>query len=139
MPSRKQRRRRQKERRHDYELVYVDEEGQEVAVDPAELRRDKPANGAPKPDTKRQAGRGRRPPRVMQPPSWNRVLKRAVLFFPVFFLLFSVVNKNASFAARGATALLYTLLFIPFMYLMDRTAYRTYLKRTGGSPPPRRR
>jgi hypothetical protein len=139
MPSRKQRRRRQKERRHDYELVYVDEEGHELEVDPAELRREKPVDGGRGQNTKKQPATGRRPPRVMQPPSWNRVLKRAALFFPVFFLLFSVVNKNASFAARGATALLYTLLFIPFMYLMDRTAYRTYLRRTGATPPPRRR
>ena len=30
MPSRKQRRRRQKDRRHDWEYVYVDDAGQEV-------------------------------------------------------------------------------------------------------------
>jgi hypothetical protein len=31
----------------------------------------------------------------------------------------------------------YTAFFIPFMYLMDRAMYRTYLKRTGQSPPSR--
>jgi hypothetical protein len=34
-------------------------------------------------------------------------------------------------------AILYTGFFIPFMYLMDRAMYRTYLKRTGQAPPPR--
>ena len=38
MPTRKQRRREAKARRHDYEYVYVDDEGNEVAVDQGELR-----------------------------------------------------------------------------------------------------
>ena len=42
MPTRKQRRRRLKELRHDYEYVYVDEEGREVEVDPAELEQASP-------------------------------------------------------------------------------------------------
>jgi len=31
-------------------------------------------------------------------------------------------------------ALLYTGFFIPFMYLMDRAMYRSYLRRTGNLP-----
>jgi len=42
MPTKKQRRRQQKSRRHEYEYVYVDDSGQEVPVDPAELRAEKP-------------------------------------------------------------------------------------------------
>ena len=38
MPTRKQRRRQQKSRRHEYEYVYVDDEGNEVEVDPALMR-----------------------------------------------------------------------------------------------------
>jgi hypothetical protein len=30
--------------------------------------------------------------------------------------------------------LLYSILFMPFMYLMDRAMYRSYLKRTGKLP-----
>ena len=139
MPSRKQRRRREKGRRHDYEYVLVDEEGHEVPVDPSELRKERPERNGRKPEAKKQPrGRGGRPLRIVKPPSWNRVLKKGAIFFPVFFLLFSVVNSKATVPARVTTSLLYTLLFIPFMYVMDRTAYRTYLKRTGGTPERRR-
>jgi hypothetical protein len=41
MPTRKQRRRREKTFRHDYDFVVLDEEGREVEVDPAELRKAK--------------------------------------------------------------------------------------------------
>jgi hypothetical protein len=140
MPSRKQRRRRQKERRHDYEYVLVDEEGHEVPVEPSELRKERPpeTNGRKQETKKQPKARSGRPLRVVKPPSWNRVLKKGAIFFPVFFLLFSVVNKNTPLASHVALSLLYTLLFIPFMYLMDRTAYRTYLRRTGDAPGRRR-
>ena len=139
MPSRKQRRRRAKERRHEYEVVYVDEEGREVEVDPAELRKEKekpPARDGKKPDA-----RSRRPPRPVKPPSWNRTLRRGIIFFPLFFFLFTTVQRHTGIAARLALSLLYTALFVPFMYLVDRTTYRAYLRRTGGSPdrPGRRR
>jgi len=29
----------------------------------------------------------------------------------------------------------YTAFFVPFMYVMDRTMYRSYLKRSGKLPP----
>src|SRR5947209_2741204 len=51
VPTRKQRRRQQKARRHEYEYVYVDDEGNEVEVDPAEL---------PQKDGDRSESRGRR-------------------------------------------------------------------------------
>ena len=41
MAKRKQKRRQQKARRHDWEYVYVDDAGNEVEVDPDELARDK--------------------------------------------------------------------------------------------------
>src|SRR5579875_3464008 len=63
MPTRKQRRRAAKERRHEYETVWVDAEGNELAEPPEELARP-PAkrNGAtPKPKASQQ--RGGRPAR----------------------------------------------------------------------------
>jgi hypothetical protein len=146
MPSRKQRRRRQKERRHDYEFVYVDEEGHEVEVDENVLkeppRRDKSdkrdANGRGKRGAQPR-GRGRRSARVPQPPSWSRSGKRGIIFFPLFLLVFSLVSRGSSYESRFVTALLYTLLFIPLTYLIDRTAYRTYMKRSGRAPAERRR
>jgi hypothetical protein len=135
MPTRKQRRRRQKERRHEYEFVYVDEEGREVEVDPAELEESAPRrNGKREPTREPRKGRGDRPVRTVQPPSWGRVGRRALIFFPLIFLAFSVLNTKQAFAGRLLVAVVYTAFFIPFMYLLDRTMYRAYLKRTGQAP-----
>jgi hypothetical protein len=138
MPSRKQRRRRQKERRHEYEYVYLDEEGREVEVDSAEL--EEPAsrrNGKREPGREPRKGRDQRPMRAVQPPSWSRVGKRALIFFPLIFVAFSFLSSKQAFASRLLVALLYTAFFIPFMYLMDRTMYRAYLKRSGQTPTQR--
>ncbi|MGB2874264.1 MAG: hypothetical protein WBB76_02190 [Gaiellaceae bacterium] len=138
MASRKQRRRRQKERRHDYEYVYVDDEGKEVEVDSAELekpaRRDaRSSNG--KRETKRKDGRR---VRKVDPPSWNRVARRALIFAPLIFLAFSLLSRKQAIGTRVFVTALYTGFFIPFMYLMDRAMYRTYLKRTGQGQQPAR-
>jgi hypothetical protein len=143
MPSRKQRRRRQKERRHEYEFVYVDDEGQEVEADSVELetapskedRRNGKSAQKQKGSQKRQGGR---PPRKVDPPSWGRVARRALIFAPLIFVAFSFLSQNQSLQARLLLTALYTAFFVPFMYLMDRTMYRTYLKRTGQAPPPAR-
>ena len=136
MPSRKQRRRRQKERRHDYEFVYVDEEGHEV--DSVELeqpeQRGARRNGA---KAARKGQGSSRQVRKIDPPSWKRVSRRALFFGPLIFLAFSVLNNKQPVATRLLLAILYTGFFIPFMYLMDRAMYRTYLKRTGQAPAPR--
>jgi Flp pilus assembly protein TadB len=138
MPTKKQRRRRQKGRRHDYEFVYVDDEGREVEVDHDELEQPRsPRNG--KRDAKRQPqkGRGGRPAREVAAPSWTKVGKRALLFFPLIFLAFSFVNSNQPVGTRLLVTLVYTAFFLPFMYLMDRAMYRAYLKRTGQPLPQR--
>ena len=138
MASRKQRRRQQKERRHDYEFVYVDEEGHEVDVDPSEPKQSRRqgtrSNGAKA--VRKGQGSGR-PVRKIDPPSWKRVSRRALFFGPLIFLAFSVLNNKQPVATRLLLAILYTGFFIPFMYLMGRAMYRTYLKRTGQPPVPR--
>lgn len=142
MPTRKQRRRRQKERRHDYEYVYVDEEGREVEVDPDEVdgdasrRNGKRDATKPKPAKKSQRDR---PIRQVSPPSWRRVAKRAVLFGPLIFVAFTLINSGQPLASRIAVAAVYTAFFVPLMYLMDRTMYRSYLKRTGQQARPARK
>ena len=138
MPTKKQRRRRQKGRRHDYEFVYVDDEGREVEVESDELEQPRsPRNG--KPDAKRQPQKGRdgRPVRQVAAPSWSKVGKRALIFFPLIFLAFSFVNSNQPVGTRLLVTLVYTAFFLPFMYLMDRAMYRAYLKRTGQPLPQR--
>jgi len=140
MPSRKQRRRRAKERRHEYEFVYVDAEGEEVEVDASEAE-EAPSrtNGKRDAKPKRQPAKGKqqRPARVVEPPSWRKTGRRALIFFPLIFVAFSFINSKQPIATRLLVTLLYTGFFIPFMYLMDRAMYRAYLRRTGQTPQPR--
>jgi Flp pilus assembly protein TadB len=137
MPTRKQRRRRQKGRRHEYEFVYVDDEGQEVEVED-ELEQTAPRrNGKREAKRQPQKERGGRPARQVQPPSWSKVGKRALIFFPLIFLAFSFVNSNQPVGTRLVVTMVYTAFFLPFMYLMDRAMYRAYLKRTGQALPQR--
>jgi hypothetical protein len=133
MASRKQRRRRQKERRHEYEYVYVDEEGHEVETPPEEAAQQPRArngkdrrNGAKVARTKTGA-----PIREVKPPAWRRSVKRAALFLPLFFIVFSLVNKKMPIETRLLSSLAYSALFVPLTYMMDRMAYRTYLRRSG--------
>jgi hypothetical protein len=136
VPSRKQRRRRLKERRHEYEYVYVDEEGREVEV-PEEGQAHAVARGG-KSSTGRRTGTTRTGRRI-EPPSWNRVGKRALFLGPVMFILINLVAKNLSVAQRVSQTVILLALFLPFSYLMDSMLYRSYLKRTGAAPPPSRR
>src|SRR5689334_13332782 len=136
MPTRKQRRRRQKELRHEYEYVYVDGEGQEVEVEPEEVeRKGSRRNGAR--ETKAVAkknGKPARPVKEVQPPSWRRVARRALIFGPLIFVAFSLINQSQPVLNRLAVAAVYTAFFVPFMYLLDRTMYRSYQRRTGQLP-----
>ena len=145
MPSRKQRRRREKGRRHEYEYVYVDDEGREVAVedDPepeAAKKNGGKKNAAAKGATKTQtagAKKRTRPAREVKPPSWNRVFKRAPIFFIVIVLI-SGIGKNAPpIEQRITLSILYTAILIPFMYFVDSAMYRAYRKRIGDPLPPR--
>jgi hypothetical protein len=132
MPSRKQRRRREKERRHEYEYVYVDEAGEEVPVEPTELKpaRERASDGKAKP----QARSSRLQRRVPQPPSWSRVGKRGLIFFPFMFLTITLLGGKAlTLQARLVQTLILMALFVPFSYAMDAMMYRAYLRR-GGTP-----
>ena len=139
MPSKKQRRRRAKERRHEYEYVFVDDEGEEVEPPPAEA----PDRGRSRAKSvsnsgKAPRGKGTRAIREAKPPSWKRSVRRAALFLPLFFIVFSLVNKHAAIETRLLSSLAYSALFVPLTYVMDRTAYRTYLRRSGREPVPKR-
>jgi hypothetical protein len=136
MPTRKQRRRRKKELRHEYEYVYLDEEGHEVETDDPEAegssRRNGRRNGKGDP-SRAKAAAGKRPVRKVDPPSWTRVFKRAAIFAPLIFVALGFFNHE-TLPARFALTAAYTAFFIPFMYLMDRAMYRAYLRRTGNAP-----
>jgi hypothetical protein len=134
MPTRKQRRRAQKERRHEYETVWVDAEGNELDEPPEELaaapeKRDT-ARSKPKAGTTQQ--RGGRQIRVPPPPSWQRAAKRAAILGAVVFVFIYLVGaKNGGRNPAGTLllALVYMLLFIPFQFTIDRFAYNRWQRR----------
>ncbi len=139
MPTRKQRRRAQKGRRHEYETVWVDSEGNELEEPPddeaaAPEKRERAAKGdgvKPKPKAKTQQ-RGGKPVRVPPPPSWRRAVKRAVLFGVVIFAVFAVLgskNGQHNYAAALLFGGVYTLIFIPFTFYIDRFSYNRYQRR----------
>lgn len=135
MPTRKQRRRAQKERRHQYETVWVDAEGNELDEPPEEelaatpASRDTPKS---KPKAKATQQRGGRQIRVPPPPSWQRAAKRAAILGAVVFVFIYLVGaKNGGHNPASALllALIYTLLFIPFQFTIDRFAYNRWQRR----------
>jgi hypothetical protein len=130
VPTKKQRRRQEKNRRHEWEYVYVDQEGQEVEVDPAELkkREKEPKAARPAAAGRRTDARGR-PMRQIEPPSWRRVFRRALIFTPIFIAVLLVLNREGSVYARVGAAIPLLIVFIPFSYFTDRLAYRTYQRR----------
>jgi hypothetical protein len=134
MPTRKQRRRALKERRHEYETVWVDEEGNELEEPPEETGAVAKNRDGAKPKVKAPQQRGGRQARVPQPPSWQRAAKRSlfigVAIFMVFYLLGSK-NGQHNLGLALALSVAYTALFIPFTYTIDRFAYNRWLRRTG--------
>jgi hypothetical protein len=148
MPSRKQRRRQLKEKRHEYEFVYVDGDGNELEELPEGFEEEKKersvARNGSKPAAKKQPapqrGRGAAARRTPPVPSWNRAVKRGALLGVVVFVLFSLTAKG-HWTSVLPLALLYTVLFVPFTYLIDRFAYRRWEARQPGgvSTPAKKR
>jgi hypothetical protein len=140
MPTRKQRRRQQKSRRHEWEYVYVDDQGREVEVDPAEVEQtngEKPKRGAA---VERRNGRSaqararvkqQRPRRTPQPPSWRRAAKRAAILGALFVVVFAfgLGGKNSNPLAAVLIGLIYATAFVPLQYFIDKVTYRSYLRR----------
>jgi len=148
VPTRKQRRRQAKERRHEYEYVYVDDVGNEVDVEPGEEATAGPSPAKPraakaaaakKPGQRARAS-GARAGRKIDPPSWQRVFRRAAIFAPVMLLvIYFLKPKDASAATVVVQLAVLLVLFLPFSYYMDTLMYRQYRKRIGDPLPPRER
>jgi hypothetical protein len=146
MPTKKQRRRAEKERRHEYETVWVDQEGNELEEPPEEAQAPARARGDDsKPKAKAQPQRGGRAVRVPPPPSWQRATRRALILGAVVFALFYLLGpKNGGHSLFGAIeiAVIYTALFIPFTYLIDRFTHNRWRRRAeqqAGKNQPRKR
>lgn len=117
MPTRKQRRRRAKEQRHEY--VWEDAEGNEL--EPADVR-DEPsrAKGA------RATGRPRREP---LPPSWRRTFKRGAIFAPIMLATVMLLSSDRTLAEQIMQTALIVAIFVPFSYLLDRVFWRSYQRK----------
>jgi hypothetical protein len=132
VPSRKQRRRRDKSFRHEYEVVTYDEEGNEVQL--SEVREKKPekakdGSGTTKKSVKGSSRSTTRALREPTPPSWRRSIRRGGLWGGVMFVVVVFVLPGGSPAARVLTGVLYAAAFIPLTYWIDRLTYRTWQKR----------
>jgi hypothetical protein len=129
MPSRKQRRRRQKDRRHEWEYVYVDDAGHEVEAPDEESPLSRNGKRAPQQPRKAKAGGMRE----VQPPSWRRVGKRGLIFAPLMFLTVTFLSGNLTVAQRLVNTVFLLAFFLPFSYAMDALMYRMYRKRSGAA------
>ncbi len=133
VPTRKQRRRREKDFRHDVRVFEVDEEGNEVPI--SELReREAPKEKAKQASNGGKKGgsaksRGGRALREVQPPSWERAFRRGGLMGGGMLLVFLFVLRSGALTQRVAIGVFYAVAFIPLTYWIDRTAYRSYQRR----------
>jgi hypothetical protein len=131
MPTRKQRRRREKGFRHEWEYVEVDPEtGEEREIAPSALKADKPKRDKPA-AAKGKAQRGRREP---QPPTWKRAWKRTAVLAPVMAIFIYWTNSSSKNGGSGTQIIFSTLIliafFAPFSYVVDSMTYKLWLKRT---------
>jgi hypothetical protein len=125
MPSRKQRRRRAKERRHEWEEVWVDAEGNEV---------EPPLEDEPSRNGRRSATSTARPQagaRGVQPPSWRRVGKRGLIFAPLMFLTVTFLSGELTLTQRLLNTGFLLAFFLPFSYALDALMYRMASRRAG--------
>ncbi len=131
MATRKQRRRREKGKRHEYDLVQIDEEGNETVLTASELKGAEPERSAGT-DGKAKAPRATagRTGRQPQAPSWQRVFKRGLIFAPIFFgTVLLLGGGKLTWAGAFVQTMLLLAVFIPFSYVMDRFVYRSTSKR----------
>jgi hypothetical protein len=119
MPTRKQRRRRAKDLRHEYEYVWEDAEGNEL--DPEDVPEARAATGRPE----RRPASGRQ----VQPPSWRRTFKRALVFAPIMLVTVMLLSSNLTLGAQIAQTAVIVAIFIPFSYFLDGVFWRSYQKR----------
>jgi hypothetical protein len=143
MPTRKQRKRLQKERRHEYETVWVDGDGNELEEPPEDVLSPGPRSSRPdgKPDGKKAKQQQKRPQRSAPrarpaplPPSWRRATRRALMLGGVILVMFTLLKGLGAGLLFGVV---YTVLFIPFTYTLDKYAYRRWQRKDAEQPKKR--
>lgn len=127
MASRKQRRKRQKLQRHEYEYVLETEEGEEIPlenpreVEPATARNGKAA--------KEPTGPLDRRGRPVSKPSLQRVLRRTAIFAPLIAVFILVTADGITVAGLLFNVALLLAFFMPFSYMVDLFVYRMLMRR----------
>jgi hypothetical protein len=133
MPTKKQIRRQQKLKRHEYEEVYVDEEGREL--DPEEAAELIGATQSPKAAKAERKQPAPRAGRTIEPPSMRRTVRRGLLFFPLMLVTVILLGNNLTLAQQIAQTVVLMAFFLPFSYFMDTMVYRSYQKRMARNEP----
>jgi hypothetical protein len=136
MATKKQQRRRQKLQRHEYEEVYVDEEGNELAPEEAaELAEASPARKATRasrPEPRSRSGR------VIEAPSFRRTLRRGLLFFPLMLITVMLLGKDLTLPQQVLQTIVLMGFFLPFSYFMDTMVWRSYQRRLTRADDPKK-
>ena len=136
MATKKQQRRRQKLKRHEYEEVYVDEEGNELAPEEAEelvsAASSRRVERTPKQRPTSRSGR------TIDPPSWRRTLRRTLIFFPLMLAVVFLLSPELSVAAKIINTLVLMGFFVPFSYFMDSMMWRSYQRRVARAGEPKK-
>jgi hypothetical protein len=127
VPSRKQRRKREKLQRHEYEYVLETEEGEEIPLEnPREVEA---ARNGTAPKAKETAGPLDRKGKPVPKPSLRRVLRRTAIFAPLIAVFVYWTSPDASVAALVFNVALLLAFFMPFSYVVDAFVYRMLLRR----------
>jgi cytochrome c-type biogenesis protein CcmH/NrfG len=125
MANKKQQRRRQKLQRHEYEEIYVDEEGNELDPDEAQqLVAASPARKAEKAKATRGDNR-----RAVEPPSWRKTFRRGLIFFPLMLAAIFLLSPELTTVQKLMNTLVLMAFFIPFSYFMDTMMWRSMQRR----------
>ena len=127
MATKKQQRRRQKLKRHEYEEVYVDDEGNVLQPEEAEeLGVATPARKAERTVKERPTTRAGR---TLEPPSWRKTLKRGLLFFPLMLITVHLLDMDLAWSRKLTQTIVLMGFFLPFSYFMDSMMWRSYQRR----------
>jgi hypothetical protein len=123
--SKKQRRRREKLQRHEYEYVLETDEGEEVLESPRETEA-AVKNGKP---AKAPVGPLDRHGKPIPKPSLRRVLRRTAIFAPLIAIFIYITASDLTVAGLILNVALLLAFFMPLSYVVDTFVYRMLWRR----------